>query len=142
MDDYLDMDEDKVQNNRNAFNESFDITMKNYIYLWKDFEKNMGKQWFEREFGQFMKMYFVGKLQVIIDSSNYSNLSSININYPSNLIVPELSSIPYSKKYNFSFISGKDMIKHIWSNIDNVFSEQKVNNLWNYDESLWELNFL
>jgi geranylgeranyl pyrophosphate synthase len=141
MDDYLDMDEDKVQNNRNAFNESFDITMKNYIYLWKTLEKNMGKQWFEREFGQFMKTYFIGKLQVVIDSSSYSNLSSITINYPSNLIVQELNNTPYQKKYYFSFINGKDMIKHIWSNIDNVFSEHKVNNLWSHDESLWELNF-
>jgi geranylgeranyl pyrophosphate synthase len=34
MDDFLDMEEDKEQQNRNAFNESYDITLKNYSILW------------------------------------------------------------------------------------------------------------
>lgn len=141
VDDYLDMDEDKIQNNRNAFNESFEITMNNYIYIWNIIEKSIGKQWFENEFGKFMKTYFTQTLKLHIDTSMYNTLSSINIEYPTNVVIPELTTSNAPTKYSFNFINGKQMIKHIWTNIDNLFLNTNINttNLWSKDESLWEL---
>ncbi len=139
VDDYLDMEEDKLQNNRNAFNEAFDTTMKNYISIWSMIEKNIGQQWFETQFGQFMKIYFIQTLDLHVNNSVYSSLSSITINYPDTIIVPELQNTKSSQKYYFNFINGKDMIKYIWTNIDNLFVGNQRNNLWTKDESLWEI---
>lgn len=139
VDDYLDMNEDKIQNNRNAFNESYDITLNNYIYLWNIIEKNMGKQWFENEFGKFMNLYFTKTLNLDIYTSSYKNLSSITIEYPTNIVIPELINFSSPKKYYFNFINGKHMIKHIWTNVDNLFIHTNNINLWNKDESEWEL---
>jgi hypothetical protein len=138
MDDYLDMEEDKEQNNRNAFNESYDITLINYKKLWKMIEKGIGKQWFNLKFGIYMKSYFTEKININFITSSYDTLSDINIEYPSNILVPELQNAKKpEKKYYFNFINGKDMIKHIWSNVENMTSTNTKHNFWNIDESMW-----
>ncbi len=142
MDDFLDMDEDKIQNNRNAFNEAYDITLQNYCILWQSIEKGIGKQWFENNFGQYIKNYFTQKINISEIQSTYDNLSSIKLEYPSTILIPELqTSSKLDKKYYFNFINGKQMIKYIWNNVDNMTSRQVKHNFWNIDESEWENNF-
>jgi geranylgeranyl pyrophosphate synthase len=142
MDDFLDMDEDKQQNNRNAFNESYENTLQNYFILWQSIEKGIGKQWFENSFGQYMKNYFTQKINISEIQSTYDNLSSIQLEYPTNILIPELiGSSKLDKKYYFNFINGKQMIKYIWNNVDNMISQQAKHNFWNIDESQWENDF-
>jgi len=139
MDDYLDMDEDKIQNNRNAFNESYDITLKNYIKLWKLIEKGIGKQWFKTNFGVFMKDYFTKKLHIEENIESYTNLSSITIEYPSNIIISELINNNIPKNNVFNFLNGKEMLKYIWYSVENIKSIDTQNIFWNKDESLWDI---
>jgi geranylgeranyl pyrophosphate synthase len=128
MDDYLDMEEDKVQENRNAFNESYDITLKNYIYLWQKLEKEIGPQWFERRFGQFMRNYFLDKLEIDVDTIKYGALSDINIVYPEGLVIPELITVEEVKDdYNYfkHFVTGlnrQNIVKRVFKMSENIFS--------------------
>jgi geranylgeranyl pyrophosphate synthase len=139
MDDFYDMEEDKVQNNRNAFNESYDSTLKNYSILWNTIEKGIGQQWFETSFGQYMKNYFTQKINLEKIQSSYDSLSAIQLNYPINILVPEIQSnnVP-KKKYYFNFLNGKQMIQYIWYNVENMTSTESKHNFWSIDESLWD----
>jgi geranylgeranyl diphosphate synthase type II len=58
MDDWHDQEEDIEQQNRNAFNESYDWTLAEYGLIWNKLEKEIGASWFQRPFGKFMKQYF------------------------------------------------------------------------------------
>jgi geranylgeranyl pyrophosphate synthase len=141
MDDYLDMEEDKQQNNRNAFNESYDTTLKNYYILWQSIEKGIGKKWFESDFGTFLKKYFTEKILDNSELTSYDNLSTITIEYPSIVLIPELTNDTIlKKKYQFNFINAKDILKHMWNNIDYMLSTENStkHNYWNIDESQWE----
>jgi geranylgeranyl pyrophosphate synthase len=140
MDDFLDMDEDKEQNNRNAFNESYETTLQNYATLWQSVERGIGKQWFSLPFGQYMKSYFTQKINIGEILISYPNLSSIQVQYPENILVPELQSAKKSeRKYYFNFVNGKQMIKHIWSNVENMTSNETKHTFWAVDESQWDI---
>lgn len=140
MDDYLDMDEDKEQHNRNAFNESYDITLKRYLYLWQTIVKGIGKQWFDLSFGQFMKHYFIDKMNFTDKFNSYDNLSSVKIEYPINIIIPELKEQYNRQKEILKYIDGKQIIRHIWYNIDYMTTNNIKHTYWNIDESLWEVS--
>ena len=147
MDYYLDIEEDNLQENRNAFNEAYDITKQNYIFLWQKLEKQIGAQWFQRNFGQFMKSYFLDKLSINIDTIQYNSLSDINITYPEGLIIPELISNEENKEdYNYfkHFISGlnrQNIVKRIFKMSENIFSFSisKDNKVWGMTEEELEL---
>jgi geranylgeranyl pyrophosphate synthase len=148
MDDYLDIEEDKLQENRNAFNESYDITLKNYIFLWQKLEKDIGPQWFNRVFGQFMKSYFLDKLQISINTLKYSSLSDINIPYPNELVIPELNDMTDKKEeYNYfkDFINGlnrENIVKRVLKMSENVFSFSAINSkFWNMTDQELEKYF-
>jgi hypothetical protein len=140
MDDYLDIDEDKIQNNRNAFNEAYDITLKNYIYLWRKLEMEIGSQWFDREFGQFMKSYFLDKLEINFDKQSLESLADINIQYPNNLVIPELITEELKEEYNYAkhFIFGlnrENIVKKVFKMSENIFSFSNTTlNVWNMTE--------
>lgn len=150
MDDYLDMDEDKTQENRNAFNEAYDITLQNYMFLWQKLEKEIGPQWFNRTFGQFMKSYFLDKLGISIDALKYIALSDINIVYPDGLAIPELvTKEEISEDYNYyrHFITGlnrQNIVKRVFKMSENIFSFSATNNseLWAMTEQELEAFFL
>lgn len=57
-DDWEDRDEDTVQQNRNAFLESYDDTLDNYERLWVHLCGQIGAGWFDRPFGAWMMTYF------------------------------------------------------------------------------------
>lgn len=142
-DDWLDREEDIVQKNRNAFNESFETTLRNYLYLWQKIEKNVGQQWFNRPFGIFMKKYFIEQLNINSNITIHKSLNDIHIPYPDNLIIPDIVDIK-SGKYSFlnNFVSDltkENIVKKIYQMSENVFelsiTEQ---NLWNIDENEWQ----
>lgn len=147
MDDYLDMEEDKIQENRNAFNEAYDITLQNYIFLWQKLEKEIGPQWFKRDFGQFMKSYFLDKLEIDIDIKKYDSLSDINIIYPEGLVIPELTNKEEDKEdYNYfkHFVTGlnrQNIVKRIFKMSENIFSFTITNDskVWGMTEQELEL---
>jgi len=141
MDDYLDMEEDKQQNNRNAFNETYDSTLANYIHLWQSIEKGISSDWFNKDLGKFMKSYFVDTLKLVTYPESRKISSLTNIEYPTNIIIPEIqtSRIPTDAMHYFNFVSGKQMIQHIWRNIDKMTSNNIKHDYWTKDESLWEV---
>lgn len=142
MDDYLDMEEDKLQDNRNAFNESYDITLKNYVFLWQKLEREIGSQWFDRDFGVFMKDYFLTKLELNLYSVKYTSLSDINISYPNELIIPELTTEEkIADDYNYfrDFIRGlsrQNIVQRVFKMSEHIFTFSAHNgaNLWNMSE--------
>ena len=136
MDDYLDMKEDIIQKNRNAFNESYDITINNYIYLWQKLEKEIGPQWFERPFGQFMKMYFLDKLKLNINILKYDSLSNINITYPVHLVFPELVTI----KENSTYQEGKDEYNYFKQFVVGLSRENIIKKLFEMSENIFSLS--
>jgi geranylgeranyl pyrophosphate synthase len=145
MDDYDDMEEDKQQNNRNAFNESFDTTMTQYIHIWTLIEKGIGKQWFERYLGKFMVKYFVESIKINntthVNNINNNLINNTNIYYVSNISVSEAEIIKTIKnKVNIDFnnlINGKDLMTHLWRHLDNMTINDVKHNLWSKDESQW-----
>ena len=146
MDDWLDREEDIVQNNRNAFNESPDITLKNYISIWQKLEKNIGPQWFNRPLGIFMKKYFIEQLNIVnIESLYMTNLNEVCIPYPNNIIIPDFTEQePNDSRYNYinQFIKGlsrENILKRVYHMSYNLFElTPPQTNLWKIDEDKWE----
>lgn len=58
VDDWHDQEEDRQQQNRNAFNESYQETMQQYREGWQRIVQEIGPAWFRRPFGEFMHTYF------------------------------------------------------------------------------------
>lgn len=147
MDDYYDMEEDHLQNNRNAFNESFDITMKQYSNIWNLIEKGIGKQWFERQLGKFMIKYFVDSININTTiNTDISNLiNNINQYYISNISVSETEIYKTIKnKIDMDFINimnGKDLMAHLWKHFDNMIVHNVKHDLWSKNENDWKLPY-
>jgi hypothetical protein len=73
--------------------------------------------------------------------TTYDNLSSITIKYPVDILVPELQNIKkLEKKHYFNFVNSKQMIKYLWSNIENITYQESKHNYWNIDELEWSNN--
>lgn len=150
-DDWDDRIEDDIQENRNAFNENYEITIQRYYYLWERIVFGIGKGWFDSDFGKYMESYFTGldgfPKQTLSNPTDY--LLSEQLYYPEKFEIPyELKSEKekreklntISKKYRrgFQFINGKDMIKYLWIYIEQGDSCPDYRYLWNKQESEWE----
>ena len=139
MDDYLDRQEDILQNNRNAFNEAYETTMTNYSYLWNKLEAGIGKQWFSKPFGIFMKKYFTEQIPIIPLTNQNSLTENVIIPYPTNIIIPESVTYNFDKKGIPAIFTGKDIIKKIFTLSDEFFTLPSIKtNLWYIDENKWE----
>lgn len=150
MDDYNDMEEDKQQNNRNAFNESFDTTLTQYIYIWRLINKNIGKQWFQRTIGRFMIQYFIlpikFELEVNESTQKIDNLIENNTEfYVSNISVSEdeiSNTIKNKVDMDFiNFMNGKDLMAHLWKHLNNMVVHNVKHDLWSKDENDWRLPY-
>jgi len=97
MDDWQDREEDIEQNNRNAFNESYDSTLSYYGRIWKKLIQVIGARWFTLPFGQFMKSYFTNNIPLPFDSTIPLLLSDVMLPYPTPSL-PELPSIDHEDK--------------------------------------------
>lgn len=148
MDDWLDREEDIAQENRNAFNEAHNITLKNYITIWQKLEKDIGPQWFNRPLGIFMKKYFIEQLNIgDVESIGATSLSDVCIQYPQNIIIPEfVEQEPKPEKYNYvnQFVKGlsrDNILKRIFQMSNNLFElTPPQSKLWSIDEDKWEQN--
>lgn len=138
MDDYLDREEDILQSNRNAFNEAYDTTLKNYSYLWNKLETGIGKQWFYTPFGIYMKKYFTE--HIIISTTPPQGLSeSVSIPYPVNIIIPDIVNYDFKEKGIPTAFTGKDIIKRLFKVSEDLFIIPSMHtNLWYIDENQWE----
>jgi hypothetical protein len=140
MDDWEDRHQDILQENRNAFNEAYDITLKNYEYLWQKIEKGIGDQWFTKPFGIFMKKYFTEKIPISISKQTNNSLSnSISIPYINDIIIPEITNYTFEGRDIPAVFTGKDVLKKAFKASNNFFTIPSIkSNLWYVDESQWE----
>ena len=141
-DDWKDMDEDIVQNNRNAFNEDYDCTLQNYINIWKKIENSIGPSWFFKPFGSFMKSYFTQTITDKLDTVSLYNLSDLFIPYP----IPIHSDvIQINKKRIFTILDGNDIIKkmfiisdHLFTRFD-IYSKKYMDLYLNMKDIFWRI---
>jgi hypothetical protein len=89
MDDWMDMEQDKLQNNRNAFNENYEYTLHYYRFLWSKIVVGIGKGWFTRPFGIFIKKYFTDKFESLDIIPESTLQGDIQIVYPVNIKIPD-----------------------------------------------------
>jgi len=148
MDDWNDREQDIIQHNRNAFNEDYDLTLKNYEYLWSKIENGIGKQWFLKPFGIFMKEYFTNNIPINLNIDNTLLFDNISISYITNLTIPKIEIedeyflknniiINYINKYDIH--KGKDILKRIFIASDNLYTIPNIKtNLWYVDENEWD----
>jgi hypothetical protein len=148
MDDWNDREQDIVQNNRNAFNEDYHLTLNNYEYLWSKIENGIGKQWFLRPFGIFMKQYFINNIPINLKVDNTLLFENISISYITTLTIPEIEIkdeyflkndkvIEYINKYDIH--KGKDILKRLFIASDDLYTIPNIKtNLWYVDENEWE----
>ena len=136
------MDEDIVQNNRNAFNEDYDCTLQNYINIWKKIENGIGPSWFFKPFGSFMKSYFTQTITDKLDTVSLYNLSDLFIPYP----IPIHSDvIQINKKRIFTILDGNDIIKkmfiisdHLFTRFD-IYSKKYMDLYLNMKDIFWRI---
>lgn len=148
MDDWNDREQDIIQNNRNAFNEDYHLTLNNYEYLWSKIENGVGKQWFLRPFGIFMKQYFTQNISINLKLDNTQLFENISISYITTLTIPEIEIkdeyflkndkvIEYINKYDIH--KGKDILKRLFIASDDLYTIPNIKtNLWYVDENEWE----
>jgi hypothetical protein len=144
-DDYLDREQDIIQCNRNAFNEAYDITLKNYSYLWNKLESGIGIQWFHNPFGIYMKKYFTENINISKSNIVLSLTEAIMIPYPTNIVIPEVMNYKFEGKGIPVEFTGKDIIKRLFKvseelfTIEELFTMSSIKiNLWYIDETQWE----
>jgi len=145
-DDWKDRDEDILQKNRNAFNEDYDTTLQNYMYLWKKIEIGIGRGWFERPYGQFMKSYFTQTIQDKIDNTVSYHLHDIYVPYPMNLITSDILENKIEKRHIFKIINGNDILKkmfilsdHLYKKYD-VYLHNYINQYCSLKSILWSIH--
>jgi len=90
MDDWQDREEDTHQQNRNAFNEAYTVTLSYYGRIWEKVEQVIGPAWFDRPFGKFMKKYFTSGIPLPVISPTLLSLSHLFLPYPT----PTLPTLP------------------------------------------------
>lgn len=142
-DDWLDREEDIVQGNRNAFNESPEHTLQQYGQIWYKIVQSIGPSWFQTSFGTFMKTYFT---QHVSANIQYTSLETVSLSY-STVVFP---SITKQEAIN-SPLSGKGMIKqmlflstHLMMHKDEYEPKYKEKyiafkqQLWSMKEEEWE----
>lgn len=141
VDDWYDQEEDRIQQNRNAFNEDYHTTLERYSHIWSQIEVGIGPQWFQTPFGEFMRTYFTQSLSILpISPHAYYTLSSkiaipclnISLRFPS---VQDIL-IPHSMPTHFT---GKDILYKLFRASEEFFTIPSLRtNLWAIDESVWE----
>ena len=144
MDDWNDREEDITQHNRNAFNEDYHLTLKNYEYLWSKIKNGIGKQWFLRPFGIFMKQYFTENIPINLELNTQLLTDNISISYITTLTIP---NIEYSLKkdiilnfLNNDILKATDILKQLFIGFDNI-NINIINiksNLWYVNENEWD----
>jgi hypothetical protein len=148
-DDWEDREEDKLQNNRNAFIEEYDNTLREYDHLWNQLQTYMGSSWFDRPLGQTLVTYFTKQ-----QSADFPLYREIKPMTPLRTL-QELSTFPscpapiirtdnaaYQASKAFS-ISGVEMIRNLIQMIRSRRLAERMSDsflspdLWSHPEEKW-----
>jgi hypothetical protein len=165
-DDWFDQKEDALQENRNAFNESYDTTMYDYKYIWNKLQLSIGEYWFTIPFGNYIYRYF-SEIVSTNDIPSVFNLNDINVyidyddllfthqsmpvqrtsvrqlinKYKNGITKKEIVKLTSAKR-NRKIISGKQIVSCILklSMImkDKELTKMLKTDLWNIDETEWQ----
>jgi hypothetical protein len=121
MDDWLDREQDIHQNNRNAFNESYNTTMNKYIDIWTKIQQGIGLKWFSTHFGMFLKKYFTERILLSEVPYSTSIYSHINVKYNS---INNNSIVLIQKRISEQYMNNED---NLYSIIDDLIIKYKNN---------------
>jgi geranylgeranyl pyrophosphate synthase len=155
MDDWYDQEEDRNQENRNAFNEDYQTTLQKYTTIWSYVEAGIGPQWFQTPFGEFMRTYFTKSLSILplLPSSQPQRTLSSKLAIPSlpplaplpdEIPLHRLESLPIPLPITLphpipSHLTAKDILHHLFRASNEFFTIPSLRtNLWDIDESKWE----
>jgi hypothetical protein len=159
VDDWHDKIEDTKQNNRNAFNESYSDTLRDYTLMWDKIQLSIGDLWFKTDFGIWMYDYFINSIPNI-DLKNSNLKSLLELDYLFDIKYNKTSSHIFDKeevlytidstKLQLSFISGKELLLNLYKlinklntytyNYDKMMHYYNNNNLWMQDEHTWNID--
>ena len=138
-DDWLDQQEDLQQENRNAFNEAYEITHRSYQRVWRKIEEGIGAGWFTRPFGKYMYNYFTKTIPFLsLQQASTSSLSGIHLPYPIDLPFPEVDRSRFRKKDILNIMNGKDILMLMFMVSNHMKEDDQIKtDLWKIDEKEW-----
>jgi hypothetical protein len=139
-DDWLDREEDKRQGNRNAFNEAYDTTLHNYREIWRCIEAGIGRGWFERPFGKYMKAYFTETIPCLsVEMAITLPLSNLFSFYAPCIVIPSLDRSRFQRKDILQILNGNDMLMMMYTLSNHMKEDDMIRtDLWKMKESEWE----
>jgi len=136
MDDWKDREEDRAQQNRNAFHEEEAGTLRQYATIWQQIERGIGPAWFHRPFGQYMKEYFTSSIP--LPAMTHSDaLSHLILPYP---ISSSISVPPFETTEWYPLLY--DSVNRIEVNGRDAFemSKEDLLDLAHQPELTWSIN--
>ena len=143
MDDWQDREEDSIQQNRNAFLESYDDTLSHYHRLWRKLKTEISTSWFSRPFGIFMTQYFTEGIPMSKEDIGQDNtfIECKNVDYVHHMTsfafesATLLSGVPLP----VGGITGKNIIRRIFRHSTDLFTLPSLRTyLWDIDETEWD----
>jgi len=146
MDDWQDQEEDNAQGNRNSFNEDAQTTLEQYSAIWSHIEAGIGTQWFQTQFGHFMRTYFTQSLLSLLpvpQETNDTLSSKTSISSPVvSLLLPSAAE-PMFRYRLPSFLppnlTAKEILHRLLYLSPQLFQIPSLRtNLWDIEESRWE----
>jgi hypothetical protein len=134
VDDWDDREEDRIIQQRNAFNESYQETMTRYHALWVQVVQGIGPGWWERPFGVFLWNYFtrIGRNDSVVPLSSVRDLAMLFHSVPQERTpIHPVSDSQLSLRF----------MKRIYSYIDYPIPQKRqkpdISYLWKMKETKW-----
>ena len=134
MDDWIDREQDIIENNRNAFNEAFDETLEKYTSIWQIIQHDIGSKWFTCPFGIFMKKYFADQLNITIPSLELSLHFNKSTLWTLDDALCKQYILDIIKSQNIKNYKVIEENYHLCTRIFDI----PVIRLWKLEENLWE----
>jgi hypothetical protein len=150
VDDWNDREEDRIQDNRNAFNEDHISTSMIYNIYWSQLHYTIGSSWFQLPFGQYMDRYF-SSIPFLINSesltssytlSTLSQFEPISISF---VLPPPVQLhrkfVEKKKEHEFSlpFETSEEMIQTLLTMTNRQDEFQPLQTyLWDLNETEWD----
>lgn len=152
MDDWNDREEDARDHNRNAFNEDYSITLRNYVIIWNKLQDGIGTTWFTKPFGRFMRDYFRKEIDAFISFDitprirliDRINPFDIEITIPKIMkasdSVEDVLKITHNKKLLYRFFHYLDRVEEYRKRYESTYFPIYLNlkqQIWNIEEKEW-----
>lgn len=136
MDDWNDRDEDRIQQNRNAFLEDYQQTHHMYRELWFRIKNGIGNGWFLKPFGKYMNTYFTSSIPFLQTGHNYT--IPINDTITQIMELPEFDRTRLHHRNITYTMNGKDILSIIFHACKYIKEDDRIKtDLWNIPESEW-----